>query len=289
VRRRLECGYHGLVYDQTGRCTKIPGQEPPRNVGVKAYPLVERDQFVSVWIGDPAPADSSKMISFPRLAAPGWGVTKVRLHIGCNYLLILDNLLDLSHVAYVHGTTIGNAPVAEDAVVNFSRHGDTVRVTRDMCGVPPSRTYAEFGSNDPVFDRWQVSEFRPPAYFLINNGSGRCGWDTADGTPRIDTQGEWGFQVYHCITPETETISHQFWALAHAEAAVPVQARPEFYRQCHQVVLEDQVVYEAQQRSLDTDAAGASAYDVQSRAVIEADRGLLMARSILQQLLTAAA
>jgi phenylpropionate dioxygenase-like ring-hydroxylating dioxygenase large terminal subunit len=285
----IECGYHGLAYDAAGRCTKIPGQDTPRNLGIKAFPLVERDQFVSIWIGDPALANPAQAISFPRLTDPDWGVTKVRLHIGCNYLLILDNLLDLSHVAYVHNTTIGNAPVAEDAIVSFTRHEDKVRVTRDMCSVPPSRTYAEFGCSDPLFDRWQVSEFRPPAYFLINNGSGRCGWATLDGSPRVDTQGEWGFQVYHCITPETATSSHQFWALAHDQAAVPAQGRDEFYRQCHQVVLEDQVVYEAQQRSLDSDPAGASAEHVQSRIVIEADRGLLMARRMLTELLKPAA
>jgi hypothetical protein len=62
------------------------------------------------------------------------------------------------------------------------------------------------------------------------------------------------------------------------------QAREEFYRQCHQVVLEDVVVYEAQQRSLDTDPTGASAEDVRSRVAIEADRGLLMARRILDDM-----
>jgi phenylpropionate dioxygenase-like ring-hydroxylating dioxygenase large terminal subunit len=278
----IECTYHGLVYDQTGRCTKIPGQEPPpSNVGVKAYAVVERDQFVLVWMGDAAKADPSKVISFPRLSDPDWGVTKVRLHVAGNFLLILDNLLDLSHVAYVHGTTIGNAPVAEDAEVKFSRDGNMVRVTREMSGVPAARTYAEFGPHPGIFDRWQISEYRPPGYFLINNGSGRCGWTTADGSSRLDSQGEWGFQVYHCITPETDKTSYQFWALAHELKAVPPEGRPEFYRQCHQVILEDQVVYEAQQRSLDTDPGSASAENV-----VGADRGLQMARRLLSELQT---
>jgi vanillate O-demethylase monooxygenase subunit len=281
----IECGYHGLVYDEKGRCVKIPGQEPPRNIGIKSYPVVERDQFVSVWMGDPAPADPASAISFPRLSDPNWAFTKVRLHIGCNYLLILDNLLDLSHVAYVHNSTIGNAPVAENADVKFSRRGSTVRVTRDMDGVPAARTYAEFGPHKGMFDRWQLSEYHPPGYFFINNGSGRCGWAPPDGSSRLETQGEWGFQVYHCITPETPTSSYQFWALAHENSAVAPAGREEFYRQCHQVVLEDLAVYEAQQRSLDTDPAGASSENVGSRVVIEADRGLLMARAILRDML----
>jgi vanillate O-demethylase monooxygenase subunit len=262
---------------------KIPGQVRPAGVGVKAYPVVARDRFVLVWMGDPARADASRIVSFPRLSDPGWGVTKVRLHIRGNYLLIVDNLLDLSHVAYVHNSTIGNAAVAEEAEVKFTRQGETVRVTRDMAGVPAARTYAEFGPHQGLFDRWQLSEYYPPAFFFINNGSGRCGWQAAGGT-RLETQGEWGFQVFHGITPETATTSHQFWALAHDLDAVPPAGRDEFYRQHHQVVREDMAVYEGQQRSLDTDLRGANAEDVKAGVAIEADRGLLHARQIIREL-----
>lgn len=279
----IRCSYHGLVYDCEGSCTKVPGQPQPTGVRVKRYPVVERDLFVLVWMGDPERPEPSRLVSFPRLSDPAWGVTKVRLHIGGNYLLVIDNLLDLSHVAYVHNSTIGNAAVAEDAEVKFARQGNTVRVTRDMEGVPAARTYAEFGSHKGVFDRWQLSEFYPPSYFFINNGSGRCGWRASVGD-RLETQGEWGFQVFHGITPESASTTHQFWALAHELCAIPVEARPEFYRQAHQVVLEDLAVYEGQQRSLDTDPRRATPLDVHSKVVIDADRGLLYARQILREL-----
>lgn len=281
----IQCGYHGLVYDCSGACIKIPGQgRVAEDVGVKAYPVVERDRFVMIWMGEPSRADESRIISFPKLSDPNWGVTKVRLHVKGHYLLIVDNLLDLSHVAYVHNTTIGNAAVAEDAEVRFVRQGEKVRVMRDMNDVPAARTYAEFGPHKGIFDRWQLSEFYPPSFFFINNGSGRCGWRSPAGD-RIDTQGEWGFQVFHGITPETETTTHQFWALAHELTAVPPAGRDEFYRQSHQVVLEDLAVYEAQQRSLDIDLRGASAEDVKSSVAIDADRGLLYARQIIRELL----
>jgi vanillate O-demethylase monooxygenase subunit len=282
----IQCGYHGLVYDCAGKCVKIPGQSVPAGIAVKAYPCVERDRFILVWMGDPAAPDMSRLRSYPRLSDPAWGVTKVRLHIKGNHLLILDNLLDLSHVAYVHNSTIGNAAVAEDAAVIFTRRGETVRVTRDMCNVPAARTYAEFGPHKGQFDRWQLSEFYPPGYYFINNGSGRCGWRAPEGD-RLDTQGEWGFQVFHGITPETETSSHQFWALAHELSAIPPEGREEFYRQAHQVVYEDMAVYEGQQRSLDSDPRGASAEDVKSTCAIDADRGLLHARQIMRELMRA--
>jgi hypothetical protein len=153
-----------------------------------------------------------------------------------------------------------------------------------MNSVPAARTYAQFGPHQGIFDRWQLSEFYAPGYFLINNGSGRCGW-RSEATDRIHTQGEWGFQVYHGITPETAHSTHQFWALAHEWSAVPPEGRSEFYAQAQQVVQEDLVVYEAQQRSLDTDLRGASAENVHSTVAIDADRGLLHARQIVRELM----
>ena len=281
----IMCGYHGLVYDCTGACVKVPGQvRVPKGTRVKSYPVVERHAFIYVWMGDPEDADESLIIDFPRLDDPEWGVTKLHLHIKANYLLLIDNLLDLSHVAYLHGSTIGNTPVAEDADVIHERHGDMLRVTREMVDVPAARTYAEFGSHPGNFDRWQLAEWRAPAYFLINNGSEATGL-RKPGQHRVFDRGEWGFQVYHGITPETGNSTHQFWAIAYERSVVPKKSRPEFHRQCHQVIWEDVGIYEAQQRSLDSDPRHATPQDVNSKVAITFDQGLLQARKIIDRML----
>jgi len=52
------CGYHGLKYNSSGRCTFMPSQETINpSACVRAYPVVERDRFVWLWMGDPALAD----------------------------------------------------------------------------------------------------------------------------------------------------------------------------------------------------------------------------------------
>lgn len=281
---RIECGYHGLVYDCSGTCVHVPGQARiPRRARTLSYPVVERDQFILIWMGDPERADPGKIVSFPRLSDPSWGCSKVRLYVKANYLLIFDNLLDLSHVAYVHNTTIGNAPVAEEAAIEIVRDGNDVSVTREMVDVPAAPNYAQFGPYQGQFDRWQVGKYIYPSYFYINNGCAAANSGNGDGA-RLETPGDWGFQVYHGITPETERTTHQFWVIAHDLEMIAARDRPEFYRQHHQVIGEDVVMYEAQQHSLDTDLAGATPYDVQSRAVIEADTGLSIARNIIKQL-----
>jgi phenylpropionate dioxygenase-like ring-hydroxylating dioxygenase large terminal subunit len=280
----IRCAYHGLVYDPAGKCIKIPGQDGvPALARVRSYPVVERNAFVSVWMGDPAAADESAAISFPRLGDPGWGHSKVRLAVRAHYLLIIDNLLDLSHVAYVHNSTIGNAPVAENAVVKTSAANGTVRITREMVNVPAARTYSEFGPYKGLFDRWQFSEYMPPGYFLINNGCAAP--NSANGDDRrLHGPGEWGFQVYHCITPQDERHTHQFWAIAYANATIAPADRAEFNRQHHQVISEDVAIYEAQQGALDASGNGLCAEDVRSSIVIQADAGLLQARRMIARL-----
>ena len=281
----IQCGYHGLIYDCSGACVKIPGQvRVPKGTCVKSYPVVERHAFIYVWMGNPGDADESLIIEFPCLDDPDWGVTKLHLNIKANYLLLIDNLLDLSHVAYLHNTTIGNTPVAENADVVHERHGDMLRVTREMIDVPAARTYAEFGTHPGNFDRWQLAEWHPPAYFLINNGSEGTGL-RKPGQYRVFDQGEWGFQVYHGITPETAVSTHQFWAIAYELSAVPKKGRPEFHRQCHQVIWEDVGIYEAQQRGLDSDPEGATPQNVNSKVAISFDQGLLQARKVIDRLL----
>ena len=281
----LECGYHGLQYDCTGKCIKIPGQERvPAGVGVKAYPVVERHAFIYVWMGDPADADESRIVDFPHLSDPDWGVTTQHLHINANYLLLIDNLSDASHVAYLHSTTVGNASVAEEADLVFERHGDVVRVTREMIDVPAARTYADFGAHGGNLDRWSQLEWRAPAYFVNNNGSEATGL-REPGPYRCFDRGEWGFQVYHAITPATDRTTNQFSAIAYELSAVPKKGRLEFHRQCHQVFQEDFDMYNAQQKMIDSDPEGATPENVGSRVTAEFDWGFVQARRIIDDML----
>ena len=98
---RIQCGYHGLEFDQSGSCVKIPGQNQiPSGASVKSYPLVERWNWVWIWMGDPALADESMIPNWWWFEHPDWELVKGKyLKLDCNYELITDNLLDLSHLA----------------------------------------------------------------------------------------------------------------------------------------------------------------------------------------------
>lgn len=276
----LRCGYHGLVFDAGGSCIKIPGQQSiPPNARVRGYPAIERHRCIWVWMGDPARADPTTIPAFEWLDKPGWLVTKRYVNVACNYQLIIDNLLDLSHLAYLHASTVGTEEVADLADVKTERLGDRVRVTRWTLDVRPARTYLQFGKYAGNIDRWQISEFQPPSTFIIDNGSAAAGTGAPQG--RGGAQ-RWGFMVCQGITPETERTTNLFWALAHNFGVDEPETCAEFHRQCQHVVGEDIAMFNAQQQVIDRDPA-APTLD------IKYDAGPLQARRVIDRLLAAEA
>jgi vanillate O-demethylase monooxygenase subunit len=284
----IECGYHGLVYDATGACIKIPGQATVPAVCVRRYPVIERHRYLWIWMGDPAHADPGLIPDFGRLDDPDAGVTRIKLRPDCHIQLVIDNLLDLSHLAYVHATTTGNPAVAEAAVVKTERQGDVVQVKRWIKDVEPAPTFVQFGGYNGRVNLWQVSEFWPPSYVRVSYGSAPAGSALPEGDD-IWSQGHWGFQVFHGLTPETDRTTHQFRHVAHDRGIGDHAVTEAFYRQCDQIIREDLAIFAAQQRALDREAGGAPPSEVKARIALHADGGLLHARAINDRLLPRAA
>jgi phenylpropionate dioxygenase-like ring-hydroxylating dioxygenase large terminal subunit len=106
----IECGYHGLTFDKSGSCTRIPGvKRVPPSVRVRSYPAVSRYGLVWVWMGDPARARLEDIFPVEHYDDPTWARnTGGSMIVDCNFLYITDNLLDPSHVAWVHQDSFGN-------------------------------------------------------------------------------------------------------------------------------------------------------------------------------------
>ncbi len=133
----VECPYHGLLYDPSGRCIRVPGQTAiPPGARVRAFPTVERYHWIWIWMGDPAAGDPDLIEDFHWIDDPGWRARGEKLDLEGNYVLLVENLLDLSHLSYIHPTTLGTDAVAETPM-KAEREGDLVRVTRWVLGSPP--------------------------------------------------------------------------------------------------------------------------------------------------------
>lgn len=203
---RLVCGYRGFTYDADGRCVAVPGQDRvPRRAALRAYPAVEKYGLIWVWTGAPEAADASLLPAMPGLDEDGWVPFGDRLHVRAHYQLLVDNLIDLSHETYVHGSSIGNEAVAETPIES-RRQGNEVFVDRIMRDIPPPPFFAAAAGTDANIDRYQMVHFQPPCYVHVEVRAVPPGNNDPNAGVR--------FFVLDCLTPETENTTDYFWAVS---------------------------------------------------------------------------
>lgn len=280
----VQCAYHGLEFGTDGVCVHVPGQDDvPGWARVKCYPVAEKNRWVFVWMGDPDEADEASLPEYPvRLVDPDWLTINGYQVVRCGYRLILDNLLDLSHLAYVHSGTTGNTALSEKAVLSTEVEETSVRITRWMEDIEPAPAFRQFGDFAGNVDRWQVSQFLPPSYININNGADDAG-SGARGAGQLTSQGKWGFVVYHAMTPESETTTHQFWGVSTPKHMIPDAERENFLAQMDTVIPEDTAVYEAQQAAIELDPDAVDR-DANPKGALPIDQALLEMRRMIRRL-----
>jgi vanillate O-demethylase monooxygenase subunit len=268
----LQCGYHGLEFDANGTCVRVPGQtRVPPGAQVRAYPAVERHRFVWMWPGDPAKADPELIPDMHWNDAPGWASISAMLRIECDYRLLVDNLLDLTHETYVHVGTIGHEAIVHHPI-KTARDGDTVTVTRWIYDHQPAPFWRAAIQRPENCDRWQVIRYRPPANIDLDLGVAVAG----TGAPEGDrSQGVNGRNL-DLITPETERSCFQFWAFARNFRIDDRELDGRLRETVVKIFNEDKVLLEAQQRSLESAPAGFQWIDV------NADAGTIQARRVLE-------
>ena len=273
----VQCGYHGLVYDSSGACVKVPGQERiPPAARVNAYPVVEQDHLLWIWMGAAEQADPKAIVRHTWHDDPKWSWCKDRYLVNANYLLISDNLMDLTHVGYVHTKTIGGTPEAHSkAEMKTTRSANGVKVSRWMLNSipPPAYTQAVKFNKDRV-DRWMEIEFFPASVVRIHTGATDAGTGAYEG--RRD--GGFGFMGLNAMTPETEHSTHYFWSGAH-NFHVGVPAATDRLRNSLEVTFaEDKVIVESQYATL---RANPDAPQV----MIASDAGMVAARKLIAEMI----
>jgi phenylpropionate dioxygenase-like ring-hydroxylating dioxygenase large terminal subunit len=243
----LVCGYHGLAFNTQGRCVFMPSQETINpSAAVRAFPLIEKHRFVWVWLGDPALADPDKVPDLHWNHDPDWAGDGDVILVRCDYRLVVDNLMDLTHEAFVHSSSIGNDAVAEAPFV--VTHGDrTATVTRWMRDIdPPPFWAAQLGKPGKV-DRWQIIRFEAPSTIAIDVGVAPSGTGAPEGDRSHGVNG----YVLNTITPETASSCHYFWAFQRNYRLGEQRLTTELRDGVAHIFGEDEAVLEAQQRAIE--------------------------------------
>lgn len=276
------CGYHGFTYGADGVCVAVPGQtRVPRTARLTAYPVFEQDSFVWVWIGDPAGADTTTVPRAPWLADEKYATVCGMEPLAARSGLLIDNLLDLSHEAYLHGGHIGTPEVASTSITTeVDEDRGVVFVSRHMDDAECPPFYAKSTGIEGRITRWQDIEYLPPCLYLLHSRIAPTGV-----LPRPDDTDPDGFhvEVVYAITPETENSTHDFWAVAR-DFALDDEEVSDFLRESNRtVVLQDVVALDVLEKAIASEADG---YQELS---INIDTGGLAARRILKRMAEAGA
>ena len=276
----IRCMYHGLKFNHRGECVEIPGGESvSTRIKVRDYPVLEAHSWIWVWMGDAALADPALIPDVKGIHHSDWSMKPGQMDYDVNYLWIADNLLDFSHLAYVHATSFG---VSEEwasypATVRSIERG--VHVQRFLKDQPvPQPPLPSLEKVDKT-DIWNAYDFVLPGILIMEEATYPAGTAARFASEKPDASVEPYAANYTCqaLTPMTENTTRYFFAwgpraiedvggLADVFANVAVKA-----------FTEDHVLIHAQQRNIKLNPGERPFW-------IKADKALGQFRKLVEQL-----
>ncbi|RKE38675.1 vanillate O-demethylase monooxygenase subunit [Paraburkholderia sp. BL23I1N1] len=279
----LVCGYHGLAVGCTGKVACMPGQRVGGFPQVRSFPVIERHGFIWLWPGDASQASPELLPRLEWADSPEWRYAGGLFHVQCDYRLLVDNLMDLTHETYVHRTSIGQKEI-DETPCKTEMVGDEVVTTRLMGNVPAPPLWQSLMRqhglpDDQLVDRWQICHFSLPSHVILEVGmalAGHGGYN-ADSSVKVSSI------VVDFITPETETSNWYFWGFARSFCLDDDELTTSIRDRQATIFGEDVEVLEQQQRNvvrypdrkllkLNIDAGGVRSRMLIDRAIAEENK-----------------
>lgn len=211
----IQCGYHGITFDAGGKCTFVPSQTAvPGVYSIKSYPLVERGLWAWIWTGDPDLADENLI---PDLAEIGFGLDGYQsapcysLYVEGRYQLLNDNLLDLTHLGYLHRTSIGTE---DDAATPEKREVTERKISsrRFMSDTEQPPFLAEMKRYSGNVDRVSGMDFHLPGFH-----AGIGDFFIPADAPERSGEAIMRSRVWHAVTPAKRHSTNYFFAMSSRE------------------------------------------------------------------------
>ncbi len=244
----LRCMYHGLKFARSGQCIEIPGQDvvPPR-ARVRAYPVVEKDYWVWVWMGDPALADPALIPNALRHGDPEWWMQTGELAYEANYQYINDNLLDLAHLSYVHENTLGRNSMAwANSKPQVTRIDRGLRISRWVVNNPAPKYLDQ--PPGTTTDMWTSYDYMAAGVFLLQTRSYPSGAAAQCAMQEPSAEPLWTTLTSQAVTPidERHTVYYYSGCLE-KRFATEAQSLAQF-AVFERAFAEDNAMIEAQQQ-----------------------------------------
>jgi len=271
----IRCRYHGLKIGSDGVAEEMPLKTDAVNkrICTETFAVAEKHRFVWVWIGEKEKADPALIPDLWPCSREDWTFDGGYYHIKCDYRLMIDNLMDLTHETYVHAGSIGQPEIME-APLESSVDGNEVYLSRWMPGIDAPPFWRGALKKEGLVDRWQICRFLAPSAVMIDVGVAPVG---AGATIENHDQGVRGM-VVDFMTPETENTHHYFWGMARNFDIEDKGFTARFKRQQGGVFAEDKEILEAQQAAIIANPdLRLNAYNI--------DQGGVRARQVINRLI----
>lgn len=281
----LRCMYHGLLFEGSGRCVRIPGQQHiPSACRVRPYPVVESHGWIWVWMGDPTQADPRRIPVPHDYDLRNWDMRSSQCDVEAHYLLMNDNLADMSHVAFLHEGTFGGGDTRiAESHPRITRLERGMRVERWLAdrtkmegwlpedpGVPAGRAQ----------DLWLEYDWLAPGIFIMRTEIHRAGVAQSSAYHRPKEEPVHANLNVQAVTPTGQTSLRHFFALG--PPRTETVNNPALADEMFQIMLsgfqEDRRMLEAQQRNL-------MHWPIEPAAAIKHDRGVLLVRQIIESMI----
>ncbi len=275
--RTLRCIYHGSLFDTAGRCVQVPGLTEPPDMGVKTYPVVEKNSWIWVWMGDPARADETLIPDAFGLDDPQCPMRGGHIEYDAHYQLVHDNLCDMSHIDFLHESTLRPLTGAHWAQRE-------PRVTTTGRGLRFERWFPSADAPDGSATRvdvWSSYDFIVPGIFIMKTGrfaegtAAQCGYKAPEGATPINQ-----IREQQAVTPISRERTAYFFATGvvggKAQLTPDVNTRIDVVQATFD---EDRRMIESQQRIWKLTPTG------EKKVFLPQDKGPFMMRKLMARLI----
>lgn len=202
----LVCPYHGLKFNSAGTCVHNPHGKGviTRALAVRSFPVVEKYGFVWIWMAQEE-ADHALLPDYSPLdEGHENGVAHTYMKLPVNYRLILDNVMDLSHVDHVHGEIISTRGQLSPLFPDVQETESTVSAAWEWQQTPPMLILNQFLPRPEEEARhWIQVNWSAPGNIQLSL------YCAQDDTPVKEGPGQYDL---HSVTPEDEFSTHYFFA-----------------------------------------------------------------------------
>lgn len=273
---KIVCPYHGMEFNTAGLCTKAPTQEmKPKRAEIPSFPVREAGAFIWIWMGDKDAIDRDP----PDVAYqtdPDWTFLGGYYQVAANWVLIRENVLDLTHIAFLHKNTFKQNDwiTAPDSYLD----GETVCYEQEFDLAPLSPLFcAGMGlPEDKPIKRRQVGRMPTLAISFSD-------WIVHDPAPEPGRRADFIVRGCHIVTPARRGETHYFWGAAFDVPSLTDEVIAKTSASVTAAFDEDKHLLERMQAQIEADPRGLDYLEV----TLGADGAGILVRQILNQKLTA--